>query len=257
MTQLITLSEIRPPRLANVPDAGWRTAQQVAFRFTRRVRHDIGNILGSMELMRMMETMGGDDDPELAQARAEIGWGENADQEGARRLFRMAEDLSWLSQAANPAAFDPARPRRLDQLAGSAIVNRLSDSDASADTCRGQTCRDIWVVELGEMLRVAFGVLAFDWSPADGREAGPAIPCCHRDGRNVEVRFTGVSEPCRSGDRCLPLEARLRCEEQANSRSARDMALCLARHIIAVHGGDMRFDEVARETIVTLRSTSG
>jgi len=233
----------RTPSLSLLSADRWARLQRLTYRFARQARHDTANLHSGLQLMKTMREMidAGDD---LSDDGVDLAWIESETERIVSEVAAVVDDLVLLNQAANPVAYEPARPRRMDQLLERALIPRDADGAPWARDAMNALA-DVWVLELGDMLQPVLVASTWQWSYGmahAGRieplrwDASDGEMTLRFDARQMAPLCLNSTTPCQDfGGPCS--------DQGGVIRPTLDLAMCVARDIAEIHAGELAFDE--------------
>jgi hypothetical protein len=241
MTDLNPIGEptSRAPRISNAGPEAWKIAAAVSYRFARQARHDLLNLQNGLNLVRFIQSMPPGED---ASAKLDLPMQRlmEISQHTTEHAVAMAYDMAALCQAGNSIAYETAQAQNLGDLLDESLYRRPLGCEQLVEPIRDETS-SIHVVEMGAMLRAALAALVFQWSPRTDQDCSDWPP--------IEViadeRQATLQLPMRDADSAQHVLAcrchapqRVHCMiSPAVVHSTGCMAICLAIHVIQVHGG--------------------
>jgi hypothetical protein len=173
-----------------------------------------------------------------------------------KQLASMANDLVLLNQGANPAAYRNPRAVTVGEVLEMGLGTRLGDAGTLPPELMAAPAAQQRIVVLGDMLQAALSACCFQWTPW---LHGLGDPICQlaAQGQTARLIFQALDGPL--------IEAFARRVEPAGGQSGvaandalaastGELALWMARFIIAVHGGTLAVtsDQGARALEVVL-----
>jgi hypothetical protein len=230
------------PSLDNQSAAEWQAHRELAYVFARHVRHDLVNVQCSLQLIEVVEKMrelGGDLDlpPELQPDQVKIKV-----RQAIKQIASMCNDLVLLSQATTEAAYRGAHSLSVAELMETAVGSRLGEQGALPVGLSEGPAGRAHVVAMGDMLHAAVAACCFQWTPWLFSPADPVCAASILDqavllsfpvlDRAMAARYV-QKLPLLSGPSVHPVL------QEALTTPTSELALWLARFIVALHGGSL------------------
>ena len=239
----ILLSPLRPPSLDLLSPFAWQVHQNLAYMFARRVRHDLINVQSAFQMVEMVE--------ELRQAGSNIPLPPGFEPQEVQKRIRIAlrqvgnmtNDITFLSQITNPAAYRHSFTQSPQALLNTAILNRLGSEAPLPDAITDPNLENNLVLSMNGMLESAITAFYFQWTPG----LHPHTAVQHFTAKLHSDRLV-LSFPIEIPQEVEPFLNELNQLPQYDSPpaipdevalNASTAALWLARFIILVHGGNL------------------
>lgn len=235
------------PGLENLGPREWDRHAPLAHLFARHARHDLGNVRCALEMIAMVQRVGGasEDPPDLPpdlqprNIQAKFHFEVN-------KLVSISSDLALLSQTVNPAAYQPARTVSVRTLVEDSILSRLGEGQSVPPALKPDRVAAGSVSMLGDQLIAALTAFYFQWTPGLHPHDQAAqvklevatdrlILSFPADNRTSAASFAkhlagaGPSHPDFSTEKALSL-------------TTTELALWLARFTVLIHGGLVEID---------------
>lgn len=245
---------LRRPSVDNVDANGWQVVRKICYRLARQARHDVANHHAAVLALQSISQMSQSDPqmelPEQFQPQRVIQRLYEAEYASAH----IGMDAALMAQAGNETAYASVGHESLIAILQRAVADRLPQSHAgiSGDL---QQAQGVWVIERGDMLHHLFSTLYFLWSPGMNRYGAAESMHVEADEHKATIilRYTHQQSLYHVAQ-CLSHTPHQRpCQlNRSISRPAGDFAICICRHIVAVHGGVISLQCQGNQQVVSV-----
>ncbi len=228
---------LRSPDLANLCDHAWKRCGLVAYRFSRQVRHDVGNqqtAVRMLDLLDQMPVVNPTDLPAEFVGPAAVRRARDA----AWNIAAMTNQLVFLANAPNRAAYAPTTRVTIGDLFEQAVALHLPDGGPALSRILSPVASG-HVVQMGDMLEAALATYNFQWLPTGGPDQAENLVDARLADHEVQLEMrTSQHKPMQHVCQCHNGQTSGKCcLDTPGDCQTVDLALCLSAHIITVHGG--------------------